>query len=106
MRPRGPFAAQLDLHDTDTLHGYRTEAPKSKNRKPVNKDRFVSKMCASRCLPASAVSQLADGSPPFSTVLRGDSVVLGEHNMCPTCVSFADVLHRSQFSGTLKSASR
>lgn len=51
----------------------RTEMPKGKGKKPINKDRFVSKMCTSTLAHDPAAR--ADVHP--LAVLRGDSVVLG-----------------------------
>lgn len=41
------LATTLHARNAD-VYPRRTEAPKSKNRKPVNKDRFISKMCTAR----------------------------------------------------------
>jgi hypothetical protein len=60
---------------------HRTEAPKGKGKKPVNKDRFVSKMCKQQLGNSDASHATGDADVDavcgVDAVLRGDSVVLG-----------------------------
>jgi len=51
-----------------------TEIPKGKNKKPVNKDRFISKMFLRYVLPFSSCNNLIVDS--------GDSVILSTFVIC------------------------